>query len=283
MSDIRPITPIDITGLKPALPITGLPICELVDPHTLFVDGKYQRSIGENGRRQIRKMIQRFCWTRFKPPICAFGRHNEKTVLMVLDGQHTAIAAASNPNIDRIPVMIVEAPETSAQAAAFVGQNSDRLGVTPLQLHQAAVVAQDEDALTVEQVCERAGVVVLKGPAGNARYRPRETIAVNTVSGLVARQTAMGARRILEVLANAELAPITGHHVRAAEYLMTNKDYCQKFEPEDLAIAIGEMFLTAEDEAKVMSHAHRLPFWKALAVVWFRKTKKKRLHLRVAA
>jgi hypothetical protein len=93
----------------------------------------------------------------------------------------------------------------------------------------------------------------------------------------------MGARRILEVLANAELAPITGHHIRAAEYLMTNKDYCQKFDPADLTVAIGELFLTAEDEAKEMSHAHRLPYWKALAVVWFRKTKKKRLHLRVAA
>lgn len=93
----------------------------------------------------------------------------------------------------------------------------------------------------------------------------------------------MGARRILEVLANADLAPITGHHIRAAEYLMTNKDYCQKFEPQDLTTPISDMFLTAEDDAKVMSHAHRWPFWKALAVVWFRKTKKRRLHLRVAA
>ncbi|RWE26629.1 MAG: hypothetical protein EOS41_05715 [Mesorhizobium sp.] len=283
MSNIRPIAPVDVAGLKPATPTTGLPICELVDPQTLFVDGAYQRSIGENGLRQIRRMIQRFCWTRFKPPICAYGRHEGRTVLMVLDGQHTAIAAASNPNIGRIPVMIVEAPETAAQAAAFVGQNTDRLGVTPLQLHQAAVVAQDEDALTVEQVCQRAGVAVLKGPAGNGRYRARETIAVNTISGLVQRQTAMGARRILEVLANAELAPITGHHIRAAEFLMTDRDYCLKFEPSDLTVAIGELFLSAEDDAKVFCHGHSgVPFWKALAVTWFRKTKKKR-HLRVAA
>ncbi|AZO47115.1 MAG: hypothetical protein EOS54_04535 [Mesorhizobium sp.] len=283
MTDIRPISPIDISGLKPGVPLTELPKCELVDPQTLFVDGSYQRSIGEKGQRQIRRMIQRFCWTRFKPPICAYGRHKNRTVLMVLDGQHTAIAAASNPNVERIPVMIVDAPETSSQAAAFVGQNTDRLAVTPLQLHQAAVIAQDEDAVTVEQVCQRAGVTVLKGPAGNGRYRARETIAVTTVSNLVARQTAMGARRILEVLANADLAPITGHHIRAAEYLMTNKDYCQKFEPQDLTTAISDMFLTAEDDAKVMSHAHRWPFWKALAVVWFRKTKKRRLHLRMAA
>ena len=94
----------------------------------------------------------------------------------------------------------------------------------------------------------------------------------------------MGARRILEVLANADLAPITGHHIRAAEFLMTDRDYSVKFDPADLSVAIGELFLTAEDDAKVFSHAHSgVPFWKALAVVWFRKTKKRRLHLRVAA
>ncbi|RWK30845.1 MAG: hypothetical protein EOR40_24775 [Mesorhizobium sp.] len=65
---------------------------------------------------------------------------------------------------------------------------------------------------------------------------------------------------------------------------MTDKDYCLRFEPSDLTVAIGELFLTAEDDAKVFSHAHSgVPFWKALAVTWFRKTKKKRLHLRVAA
>lgn len=285
MEQLKPILPISITDLSPGLPSTGEPIFERVDPTTLYVDHAYQRQVSERGRRQIRKVITHFCWTKFKPPICAYATDEKgATVLKILDGQHTAIAAASNPHVGKIPVMIVEAPDTQAQAAAFVGQNTQRVGITPLQLHQASVVSGDEDATTVEQVCQRAGVTVLKGPAGNARYRARETIAVSTVSGLVSRQTAMGARRILEVLANAELAPITGHHIRAAEFLMTNKDYCQKFDPADLTVAIGELFLTAEDEAKVFCHAHRgVPFWKALGIVWFRKTKKKRLHLRVAA
>lgn len=202
---------------------------------------------------------------------------------MVLDGQHTAIAAASNPYIKEIPIMVVEAPRTAEQAAAFVGQNTERVGVTSLQLFRAAIVAEDEDALTVEQVCQRAGVKVLSSPPSQAKYNARETVAVTTLRGLIVRQTAMGARRILEVLANADLAPITMHHIRAAEFLMTNKDHAQKFDPEDLSKAISDLFLVAEDEAKVLAHAHRMPYFRALAAVWFRKTKKRRAIMRVAA
>lgn len=283
MSNVKPIEPMALSDVAPSVPKTAVPSFELVEPQALYVDVSYQRSISERGRRQIRKIVQEFCWTRFKPPVCSYGEFEGRRVLMVLDGQHTAIAAASNANVELIPVMVVEAPETSAQAAAFVGQNTDRLAVTPLHLHRAAVVAGDEDAMTVEQVCERAGVKVLHGPPSNAKYNARETIAVNTVKTLVRRNTAMGARRILEVLARAELAPITGHHIRAAEFLMTDKDYRQKFDPEDLATAIGEGFLTAEDDAKVYSHAQRIPYWKALAVTWFRRTKKRRIHLRAVA
>jgi hypothetical protein len=179
--------------------------------------------------------------------------------------------------------MVVEAPRTAEQAAAFVGQNTERVGVTSLQLFRAAIVAEDEDALTVEQVCRRAGVTVLSMPPSHAKYNARETVAISTLRGLIVRQTAVGARQILEVLANAELAPITMHHIRAAEFLMTDKDHAQKFDPEDLSKAIFDLFLVAEDEAKILAHAHRMPYFKALAAVWFRKTKKRRSSVTIAA
>ncbi|AFL51395.1 hypothetical protein [Sinorhizobium fredii] len=115
--------------------------------------------------RQIRRIIESFDWAKFKPPICNYAEQGGETVLKVLVGQHTAIAAASNPHVSRIPVMIVEAEDTVAQAKAFIGQNTERLGVTKLQLHQAALAAADEDAQTLELVCQRAGVTVLKRPA----------------------------------------------------------------------------------------------------------------------
>lgn len=283
MKNLRQITPLSAPDIVPGKPSTPEPLFKSVEPRTLYVDGTYQRSVGERGRTQIRRMIQDFCWTRFKPPVCAYAQREGEQVLMVLDGQHTAIAAASNPNISTIPVMIVEAPETSAQAAAFVGQNSERLQVTPLQLFQAALVAGDEDSLTIKKVCDRAGVTIATQPASNARYKPRETIAIGALRDLVDRRSAMGARRVLEVLANADLAPITAHHIRAADFLMADNGHHHTFDPQDLTHAIIALFLNAEDAAKIKQHELRIPFWRALAMVWYLKTKKRRASLRVAA
>lgn len=273
---LRQIEPISIDDLDTAAPETGEPICERVDPKTLFVDPAYQRQISERGLRQIRRIIEAFDWTKYKPPICAYADHDGATVLKVLDGQHTAIAAASHPHVDMIPVMIVEAADTASQAAAFVGQNTNHLGVTALQRHRADIVAGDEDALTVEQVCGRAHVVVLTSPPSRAEYQPRETVAINALRQLIDRRGAMKARMILEVLSNAGLAPITANHVRAADLLMTDPEYADSFEPADLTKEIETAGATAEHEAKIFSVAHKVPVWKALAITWFKKTRKKR-------
>jgi hypothetical protein len=105
--NIRPIAPISIASVTPHQPSTGMPICELVDPTDLFVDPAYQRDVSERGLSQIRRMIESFDWAKFKPPICAYAETDGRTVLKVLDGQHTAIAAASNPFVSQIPVVIV--------------------------------------------------------------------------------------------------------------------------------------------------------------------------------
>jgi hypothetical protein len=44
-----------------------------------------------------------------------------------------------------------------------------------------------------------------------------------------------------------------------------------------------DLYLVAEDEARVYGYAHRTTIWEALAIVWFRKTKKKRTAIRLVA
>lgn len=276
LSDLRAIEPINITDLDTAAPDTGEPICERVDPRSLFVDPAYQRSVGERGLRQIRKIVEAFCWTKYKPPICAYAEHAGQTVLKVLDGQHTAIAAASHPDIDMIPVMIVEAAEVAAQAAAFVGQNTQRVAVTQLQLFFAEVTAGDVDALEVLKTCERAGVTIMRSPPSRSDFKPAQTISISAIKALVDKRGVMKARMILEVLAQANLSPINADHIKAAEYLMTEPEYCDQFEPEDLTREIQASGKAAEHEAKVFSVAQKVPVWRALAVQWFRKTRKKR-------
>jgi hypothetical protein len=251
---LRPIEPVGLTGLDIGDPEHGEPICERVDPRELFVDPSYQRSIGERGARQIRQIIENFDWNRFKPPIAAYAEHDGKTVLMVLDGQHTAIACASHPKIGLIPVMIVEAAETAAQASSFVGQNTGRLAVTPLQLHKSALVAEDPDAVTVANVCGRAGVKILA--TSPKKFAPGETVAIAAISSLVDRRGAMKARIILEVLAQGGFAPISA--------------------PQNLKEAVATGWPSDYEEAKTLAVAHRWPLWKAIAINWFRKTPKKR-------
>ena len=272
VDSLRAIEPINLAGLDVGDPENGEPICERVDPKTLFVDPSYQRDIGERGLRQIRQILEAWDWNRFKPPICAYAEHGGEAVLKVLDGQHTAIAAASHPEIDWIPVMICEARETAAQAAAFVGQNTQRLNVTPLQLHQAALVARDDDALTIDQVCTKAGVRVLQYSVKN--FEPGDTVAINAIAKLVDARGAMKARIVLEVLAKAKLAPILAPQIKAVELLLTDDEYRHAITPEALAEAITGSWLVDHDEGKRIALSHKWPFWKALAIHWFRNTKK---------
>lgn len=274
--NVRAIVPISISGIEPNIPPTGLPIFELVKPTDLFVDPAYQRDVSERGLRQIRRIIENFDWAKFKPPICAYAECAGQTVLKVLDGQHTAIAAASNPHIDLIPIMIVEADDTVAQARAFIGQNTERLGVTNLQLHQAALAAADEDAQTLELTCATANIKVLRTPNSYTGDGSRQTIAVKSIEALIARRGRKLAREILEVIANAERGPITAPQIKAVELLMTEPDYSQAVAPEDITSVIIDLLYTAEDEAKLFAVSHKIPFWRALAITWFRKCKKRR-------
>jgi hypothetical protein len=271
---LRPIYPINVADLMPTA-CGGEPIFETVDPTTLFVDPAYQRDIGERGVRQIRKMIEHWDWAKFRAPVCSFDKDADGgEVLKVIDGQHTCIAAASHPTILRIPVQIVEAPDQCSQASAFIGQNVDRLGVTKLQLHQAALTAGEEHAQDVQNVCDRAGIkVMLTTPH---RYQAGDTVAITAISALVKKHTVMKARQILEVLAKADLAPVKDAHIKAAELLLTDPEYCEAFDPEDLTREIEAAGATAENEAKVFAATHKVQFWKALASVWFKKTRKKR-------
>ncbi|WP_337183877.1 hypothetical protein [Shinella sp.] len=280
--NVRAITPVSISGLIPGAPSTGMPIFEKIRPEQLFVDPSYQRDIGERGLRQIRRIVEGFDWARFKPPICAYANHEGKTVLKVLDGQHTAIAAASNPHIETIPVMIVEAEDTVSQAKAFIGQNTQNLGVTNLQLHQAAVAAGDEDALTLELTCKAANVRLLRAPNSQISDGSRQTIAVKQIEGLIARRGRIMARRVLEIIADAERGLITATHIKAVEFLLTDSEFADNVSGEDITSAIIDLLYTAEEDAKRFAETHRMPHWKALANVWYRKCKKRRGALRAA-
>lgn len=268
-AELRPVQAINVAGLEPNTPATTGPIFEWVDPATLLVNEAYQRDLSERSTKLIRRIIAGWDWAKFTPPVCSLGDYG----LEVIDGQHTSIAAASHPRIAQIPVMIVETADVAARAMAFIGQNVDRVGITKMQLHRAAVAAGDEDALTIEQVCERAGVRLLM--AKPHTWATGETVAIGAIGGLIDRRHAHGARRVLEVLVAADEAPVTQNGIKAVEMIMFEPDYAEA-DTDHLAEAILALGDTAEADASTYALSHRLPLWKALGIVWFRKCRKKR-------
>lgn len=275
---MRAIEPIEIGDIIPHTPPTGEPILEHIDPRELLVDAAYQRGLSDKSLRLIRKIIAEWDWRKFKPPIVAMAEDG----LQIIDGQHTTIAAASHPGIGKIPVMVVDAAALADRASAFIGHNRDRLNVTPMQIHHASIAAGDETATLVDRVCKRGGVNLVRSAHGGYKWKRGDSIAVGAVTALVAHVGEKDAAEILGTLVSADLVPVAATDIKAAELLFTDADYANeldelhKFGGVDLATAIRALGPSAAKEAKVFAAAKSVPYYRALAVVWFKKAKKRR-------
>jgi len=248
------------------------PKFERAKPADLLVDETYQRNLSERSVRLIRKIVAHWDWRTFMPPVVV----KTPAGLHVIDGQHTAIAAASHPKITSIPVMIVAAEDIRDRAKAFLGRNRDRIAVTPNQLFAAAVAAGDDDAVTIHQVCDRAGIRILKQPPGAGLFKPGDTLAVSTIGALVNRRGAMRARQILQLVGEAKLAPVPAAIIKAADEIMFGAEFAGQVEAADLTTAIRASLGEAESEAKIFAATHGVPFWKAMTSVLFKRCKRGR-------
>jgi hypothetical protein len=248
------------------------PIFEDIDPCTLLVDEGYQRDSSERSLKLVRRIIAGWDWAKFKAPVAVMTDAG----LELLDGQHTAIAAATHPDIQTIPVMIVDVKQREERAAAFIGHNKDRVAVTAVQLHVAAVAAGDAVANAVDRVCKAAGVLLLRGSPGSGRYGVGDTMAVAAIGAVIRDQGEERSTKILAALVAGKLAPITGLHIKAAELLLFDPEYSDQITVEALAHAAAGLGKKAEAEADVFRATHpSVPKWKALAIVWFKNRRGK--------
>ena len=266
---LREVASLTLPDVTPKADIGPVPRFVEIEPSMLLVDEQYQRNLSERSINLIRRIVAEWDWRAFKPPIVA--QINDE--YHVIDGQHTAIAAASHPQIDSIPIMLVDAPEVSDRAQAFVRHNRDRLGISATQLHYAMVAAGDPDAVTVQQVCDRAGATVLKLPPAQGRFKPGQTMAVATLRSLVNRRFAKGARQVVEVCVKAQCAPVGVNVLKAVEELLFAQQYAGAINADDIASALMELGPSAERKATSLAAEKYLPLWKALTIVLFQHCK----------
>ncbi len=269
---MRELTPLNFPDIVPAEISSTPPRLQTVAPSALSVDDAYQRGLSERSMRLIRKIVAEWDWRAFKPPVVVEvdGR------LEVIDGQHTAIAAITHGGIAEIPVMIVDAAEREDRASAFVRHNRDRIHVTPTQLHNAMVAAGDDTALTIAQVCQRAGVTVLRHPPAFGKFKQGETLAVTSIRSLISRRHAMGARKVLEVCVKAGAAPVSANMMKAVEHLLYAEEYKGEIEPERISAVLQVYGDTIENEAQRFAAERKVTRWRAMASVIFMNRRRAR-------
>ncbi|ARM12102.1 hypothetical protein Bra5_CH01865 [Rhizobium phaseoli Brasil 5] len=241
-------------------------------PAELVVDEGYQRGLSDRSIRLIRRIVAEWSWLAFKPPIVV----EVDARLHVIDGQHTAIGAVTHGGIPLIPVLVVRAEAVAERASAFVRHNRDRIQVTATQLHAALVAAGDEDALTMAQVCDRAGVTLLKNPPPFAKFKPGDSMAVSTIASVISRQHARGAREILEICVKGRAAPVSAILIRAVEHLLFATEYKGQIEPDRISALLQAMPAQLETEAKRFAAERKVPLWRATASVIFMNRRKAR-------
>jgi len=250
------------------------PSFRFVAPTDLFIDERYQRLLSKQSLRLIRKIVCEWDWMAYKPPICA----QVGDELHVIDGQHTALAAASHGGLETIPVIVVPPSTLEARAESFVRHNRDRLAVSATQLYYARLTAGDRDALTVQQVCQRSGVRVLRfSPAGHIqtkRYQVGDTLAIKSIEGLIQRQNVKGACDVLELIVQAGIAPITFKIIRAVDELMFSKRYRHEISQEQILYCLGHGYDRLEDEGDLIALEHNLPRWRGLCIAVFKRRRK---------
>jgi hypothetical protein len=178
MSRFRAIEQPQLAEPHPARETVGpAPQLDWIRIERLVVSEAYQRPITQAGRLNVRRIADRFQWSRFSPVIVA---PVEGGRFAIIDGQHRTTAAAMI-GIEEVPCQIVLATP-GEQAEAFTAINGAVTRVTRLALHRAAVAAGDSDAKLIDATTRRAGVTVLSYPKSELNQEPGETMAIGALA-----------------------------------------------------------------------------------------------------
>ncbi len=227
MKGLRSIVPLSaesLRGIEPA-ELGNLPKIEWVDPRTLYVEDDYQRTMqSANSVKLVRKIVGGFSWARLKPPICVripeYGN-----ALVLIDGQHSATAAASHPKVDKIPVVVVDGSAIADRAEAFVGHNRDRINLTQMAIFKAELAAGDATAAAVERACQASGArVVINSINLREKHPVGTTIAVGTLRMLLRTRGEAELTRVLTILVKAGRGPIKAEEIAAVGLAIDGAD-----------------------------------------------------------
>lgn len=211
---LRPVTPITTTATKPLRPrpippppkISWLPLSALV------IDESYQRALSHRSIQLVRRLVETWDWNCFKPLSVAPVEDGQYEVV---DGQHTAIAAATHGAIDMLPCLVLDATTRAERSKAFVGINRDRIALTAFALYRARLIAGEAQAVAVDAALTASGASLREA----IRYdedTPAGTCSCTSTLLLIVRGHGQEIlTRALTIARQAEVSPIPAAVLKA--------------------------------------------------------------------
>lgn len=149
------------------------PMLQWLKVSDLVIDDSYQRELRRDNWTAIRRIAERFKWSRFSPVFVAPVAGGKYAVI---DGQHRTHAAALC-GFDQVPCQIVQMTHEE-QAASFAAVNGLVTKVTPWHILKAAVAAGEQWALDCRKVCSDAGCVLMTRNGSTDAKKPGEIYAL---------------------------------------------------------------------------------------------------------
>ncbi|HEX2554197.1 MAG TPA: DUF6551 family protein [Microvirga sp.] len=179
---MRPITTAGYAGITTPTDVGPAAVLQWLKISDLVVDPSYQREIQSAGRSNVRRIASAFSWAKFAPVIVS---PVEGGKFAIVDGQHRTTAAALC-GLEQVPCAVIMV-DRSGQAAAFKAINGATTKVSPMAMFHAAVTAGDPEALALKEVCDCAGVRILRYPIQTDAQEPGDTMAASAIERLLKR------------------------------------------------------------------------------------------------
>lgn len=172
----------------------------------LVIDETYQRDLSFKSRALIRRLVEGWDWNCFKPLSVALAANG---AYEVIDGQHTAIAAATHGAIETLPCLVLDAATLAERSKAFVGINRDRVALTAYALFRARLAAEDPEAVAVQAALSATGATLIEAIMNRVEYEQAGVMScVSTLLQVVRRGGKGRLTRILKICTAASVSPI---------------------------------------------------------------------------
>lgn len=215
---LRDVVPL-VQGGKPLRrnPIPPPPKIAWLALDQLVIDASYQRGLSRRSQAMIRRLVENWDWNCFKPlSVAATGGGRYE----IIDGQHTAIAAATHGAIETLPCLVLDAATVAQRSAAFIGINRERVALTPFALFRAQLAAEDEEALAVGQALAAAGVQLVEVLRYDTDYPAGTVACIGTLLQIVRRGGKPRLTRLLRICKEAEIAPVPSAVLKGLEEII---------------------------------------------------------------